>query len=150
MSDTPARFSPRERARARRAAVQALYQWQLSGQDPRDILNEFIAERELNDVDRAYFGELTREVPKCTAELDRDLAEVVERPLEQLDPVERAVLWIGAYELQHNPSVPWRVVVNEGVELAKMFGGEQGFRLVNAALDRLARRLRGEEVARLR
>lgn len=147
MTGEPARVSVRERARARRAAVQALYQWQLGGQAPRDILAEFIAERELVNVDRGYFAELTREVAERAAELDDDLTSVVDRPLAQLDPVERAVLWIGAYELRHCPDVPWRVVVNEGIELAKMFGGEQGYKLINAALDRLARRVRSTETA---
>lgn len=127
--------------------MQALYQWQVGGQDPRDILNEFVAERPLERIDRAYFMELTREVPKQVDALDEDLGSVLDRPPAQLDPVERAVLWIGVYELRHALAVPWRVVVSEGVELAKMFGGEQSYKLVNAALDRLARRLRAAELA---
>jgi N utilization substance protein B len=134
--------SQRGRVRARRCAVQALYQWQLAGQEPRDILNEFIAEREILDVDMGYFAELTRGIPSHIQDLETLLAPVLDRSFASLDPVERAILLIGAYELRYCPEVPWRVAINEAVELTKMFGAEQAHRFVNGALDKLGRHLR--------
>lgn len=139
----------RARVRARRSAVQALYQWQLTGQAPAEIVDEFVAERDLVDVDLAHFRRLICDIPGRLAELEGLLRSYVDRDLAQLDPVERAVLLIGAYELCHCPDIPWRVVLNEAVELSKMFGAEQAHKLVNAALDRLARAVRaGESTAR--
>ena len=138
----------RQRARARRCAVQALYQWQLAGQQPSSIVEEFVAERELINVDQEYFRELTTEVPKHGDVLREQLEGVLDRDWAQLDPVEAAVLWIGAYEFKHREDIPWRVVVNEGVELCKMFGAEDGFKYVNGVLDRLAESLRPVEVSR--
>lgn len=134
------------RVRARRCAVQALYQWQLAGQDPNDILKEFVAEREVVNADMAYFEELTRGVPRQLGVLQEALQAVIDRPIGELDPVERAILLIGAYELKFCLQTPWRVVINEAIELEKMFGAEQGHRYVNSAIDRLARRLRSTEI----
>lgn len=135
------------RVRARRCAVQALYQWQLAGQDPNDILKEFVAEREVVNADMELFERLTRGIPRHIEELEADLSNVIDRPVRELDPVERAILLIGAYELRHCIETPWRVVINEAIELEKMFGAEQGHRYVNTALDRLARALRPVETA---
>lgn len=135
------------RVRARRCAVQALYQWQLAGRDSADILKEFIAERELVHVDLGYFDRLIREIPAHIEELNRTLAQVLDRAIGELDPVERAILLIGAFELRYCPEVPWRVAINEAVELEKMFGAEQGHRYVNTVLDKLARALRPVEIA---
>lgn len=135
------------RVRARRCAVQALYQWQLAGQDPNDILKEFVAEREVVNADMGLFETLTRGIPRHIEELEADLMSVIDRPVRELDPVERAILLIGAYELRHCIETPWRVVINEAIELEKMFGAEQGHRYVNTALDRLARALRPVETA---
>jgi N utilization substance protein B len=135
----------RRRVRARRCAVQALYQWQLAGLEPGDIVREFVAERELIDVDFEYFSMLTREIPGCVGELDKHLEEVLDRPLRELGPVERGVLWIGVYELKFCPDMPWRVVIDEAIELAKMFGPEQAYRYVNGVLDRAVRFLRPAE-----
>ena len=137
--------SGRERAGARRAALQALYQWQLAGHEPTDIVREFVAERELVRVDRDYFRAITCGVPKRYVELRAQLAEVIDRDWGRLDPVESAVLLIAAWELAERPEVPWRVVVNEAVDVAKLFGAEEGHRFINASLDRLARRLRPHE-----
>ena len=133
------------RIRARRCAVQALYQWQLAGQDPSEILKEFVAEREVLNADMAYFGTLTRNIPTQLAVLEGDLQNVLDRRMQELDPVERSILLIGAYELRYCLDVPWRVVINEAIELEKMFGAEQGHRYVNTVLDKLARVLRPSE-----
>ncbi len=132
--------------RARRCAVQALYQWQMAGQEPRDIVQEFVAERELVSVDMEYFTTLVREVPRYFDTLQADLTPFLDREWRQLDPVERSVLLIGAYEMRYCLEIPYRVVINEGVELCKMFGTVEGHRYVNGVLDRLAHTTRGAEV----
>lgn len=132
--------------RARRCAVQALYQWQMAGQEPRDIVQEFVAERELVSVDMEYFTTLVREVPQHFDTLQADLTPLLDREWRQLDPVERSVLLIGAYEMRYCLEIPYRVVINEGVELCKMFGTVEGHRYVNGVLDRLAHTTRGAEV----
>jgi N utilization substance protein B len=133
------------RVRARRCAVQALYQWQLSGHDPNDILKEFVADREVLNADMDYFEQLTRGVPRHLEQLKAAIRAAIDRSVDELDPVERAILLIGAYELEHCPQTPWRVIINEAIELEKMFGAEQGHRYVNTAIDRLAHQLRPAE-----
>lgn len=143
MSDaSPGDRGHQGRRRARRVAVQALYQWQATGQEPGEIERQFLEEQDLGRVEREYFRELLHRVPALVAELDAHLAPALDRPIAQVDPVERAVLRIGVYELRERPEVPYRVVLNEAVDLARVFGGEQGHRFVNAALDRVARQLR--------
>ncbi|MEM7543049.1 MAG: transcription antitermination factor NusB [Pseudomonadota bacterium] len=134
------------RIRARRAAVQALYQWQLAASPPEAILKEFIAERELVKVDMDYFTQLTREVPHNYEQLVSDLEPFLDREWRRLEYVERAVMLIGAYELRLRPEVPYRVVINEAIELCKMFGTVEGHTYVNGVLDRLARQQRPSEL----
>ncbi len=138
------------RTRARRTAVQALYQWQMAGQSLRDIEAQFLQAQDMRRVDTGYFRELLHEIPAHLSALDRELTPSLDRPLEQIDPVERAILRIGTYEFSHHPEIPWRVVLNEAIELAKMFGGEQSHRYVNGILDKLAYRIRTVEIAAAR
>lgn len=145
MSKTPGIHQGR--VRARRCAVQALYQWQMAGHEPCDIVQEFVAERELTSVDMEYFDTLVREVPRYFVTLQEDLVPLLDREWHKLDPVERSVLLIGAYELRFCPHIPYRVVINEGVELCKMFGTVEGHRYVNGVLDRLAQSRRAAEIA---
>ena len=140
-------LSNRARARARSVAVQALYQWQLAGQDALDIVREFCSERDIEGVDQDYFSELTRGVVAEAADLKALLSPALGRSYEALDPVERAVLLLGAFELRHHLEVPARVVINEAVELTKVFGGAESHRFINGALDRLAHEIRGLEFA---
>lgn len=135
--------------RARRTALQALYQWDLGKQDLRDIEAQFFQAQDMRKVDTGYFRELLHRIPAQSSELDERIAPCLDRPINQVDPVERAILRIGAYELEFRPEIPWRVVINEAVELAKMFGGEQGHKYVNSVLDRLARKLRPVEMSSL-
>lgn len=135
------------RSRARQYAVQAIYQWQVTGQDVADIEGQFLEKEELAKSDVGLFVELLHGVPGNLRELDEALAPLLNRPLAQVDPVERAVLRLGAFELVHHLDIPYRVVINEAVELAKRFGADQGHRFVNAVLDKLARRLRRAEQA---
>lgn len=134
----------RARSRARRAAMQALYQWQMTGQDADEIAAQFDAEKSLAHADRDYFLDLLRGVPRAVASLDARLEPLLDRPVAQLDGVERAILRIGAYELASRHDVPWRVVIDEAVNLAHRFGAEQSHRYVNGILDGLARRTRAE------
>ena len=137
----------RQRSRSRSLAIQALYQWQLAGQDVAAIINHFMLEQDGKKFDGDYFGELVRGVPARIDVLDAALAPCVDRALESVDPVERAILRVGAYELIEHPEIPYRVVINEAVELAKIFGAEQGHRYVNGVLDKAARALRPRETA---
>jgi transcription antitermination protein NusB len=138
----------RARSKARRGALQALYQWQLSGDDSLfSIEAQLLAERELGDIDAEYFHELLTGIDRRREEFDTRLAPMLDRPLEQLDPVERAILWLGLYELDARWDIPFRVVISEALELARQFGGDQAHRYVNAVLDRLARELRVAERA---
>jgi N utilization substance protein B len=137
----------RQRSRARSLAVQALYQWQMAGQDIADIIDHFLVEQDSKTFDTGYFAELVRGVPAKVATLDGALAAFIDRKIEQVDPVERAILRLGAFELSEHPEIPYRVVINEAVELAKTFGAEKGHRYVNGVLDKAARELRPLEAA---
>ncbi|MDX1251978.1 MAG: transcription antitermination factor NusB [Gammaproteobacteria bacterium] len=136
----------RARSLARRSAVQAIYQWQVAGQDVNQIEAQFVTEQDMKKVDVAYFSELLHEVPAHLAELDDQFASFLDRPIPELDPVERAILRIGAYELKCRPDIPYRVIINEAVELAKTFGAEQSHKYVNSILDKVARKLRAVEM----
>ncbi|MGB5251919.1 MAG: transcription antitermination factor NusB [Sedimenticolaceae bacterium] len=137
----------RQRSRSRSLAIQALYQWQMAGQDIGVIVGQFLLEQDAKKFDSDYFTELVNGVPARLSELDAALAPCVDRPLESVDPVERAILRVGTYELIEHPEIPYRVVINEAVELAKTFGAEQGHRYVNGVLDKAARALRPLEAA---
>ena len=134
---------------ARQAAVQALYQWQLTLQSPGDIEQHFIHDHALKGVDIGYFHELVREVPLHQHELDDHLIPHIDRGIEEVDPVERAILRIGAYEFEFHLEIPYKVVINEAVELAKTFGAEHGHKYVNAVLDKVALKLRAAEIGQL-
>lgn len=138
------------RHKARRLAVQALYQWQTGGQDVRDIDDQFVVEQDVKRADLDYFRELLHGVPRYLDELDAHISPLLDRPIEQVDMVERAILRMGVYELEHRRDVPFRVIINESVELAKTFGAEQGHKYVNSILDGVARKLRAGEVGEIR
>ncbi len=125
--------------------MQALYQWQLTGQTAAELRNQYATQDGFGDADEDYFRALLTGVTDSAAALDVTLASLIDRPVEQLDPVERAVLLIGLYELGERLDVPYRVVINEGVELTKRFGATDGHKFVNAVLDRAARSLRAAE-----
>ena len=146
MSRRPDRAA-RARSVARKFVLQALYQHQLAAHDYAELRRQYRDEEGFVDADAEYFDELLRGVTESAHELDARLASLLDRPVERLDPIERAVLWIGLYELGSRPEVPYRVVINEGVELAKRFGATEGHKYVNAILDRAARELRAAEQA---
>mgnify|MGYP001815074286 CR=1 FL=1 len=133
------------RTRARRLATQGLYEWQVSDNKPSEIETQYLIEKETDKVDIEYFRELISKIPLHCEELDSHIAPLVSRPLNEVDLVELAVLRLGTYELLYHPEVPYRVIINEAVELAKMFGADQGHRFVNGIMDRLAASLRTVE-----
>jgi len=131
---------------ARQAAVQALYQWQLTSQSPQDIEQHFINDHQFKNVDIEYFRQLVDEVPLHLHELDDHLTPHLDRGIDEVDPVERAILRLGVYELEFHLEIPYKVVINEAVELAKTFGAEHGHKYVNAVLDKAAAKLRAAEI----
>lgn len=136
------------RSRARQAVIQALYQWQVTGQSVGDIVPLFLRTAESGGLDEEYFAELIQGVPGNVVELDALLAPHLDRPLGEVDPVERAILRLGVYEFRYHPEIGYRIVLNEAVELAKLFGGDSGHKFVNAVLDKAAGILRPHEIAR--
>ena len=141
----PARQMTRGRSIARKLAMQALYQWQLTQQTAAEIRKQFLESEESAGVDREYFAEL---VDACIAKheaITGALTPFLDRPLDQLDPVEAAILMIGMFELRERVDIPYRVVINEAVDLCKRFGATDAHKYVNAVLDRAARELRAAE-----
>jgi N utilization substance protein B len=129
---------PAARRRARECAVQALYSWQLSKNDIADVELQFLSEQDVKDVDIAYFRELLSGVAVNAASLDALMAPVLSRQLEELGQVERAVLRIALFELSKRHDVPYKVAINEAIELAKTFGAEDSHKFVNGVLDKVA------------
>jgi N utilization substance protein B len=154
INDESDRFNPREpkpadagkRREARQLATQALYQWHMAKQSLNEIEAQFRVDNDFADVDSAYFREILHGVPANQAELDAALAPCMDITIDELDPVELAVLRLSTWELLKRVDVPYRVIINEGIELAKVFGSTDGHKFVNGVLDKLAPRLREAEV----
>ncbi len=123
------------RSRSRRRALQAIYAMQLSGADVRNVIAQFAHEQAHEEADLAYFEDLVRGVAEHRAALDESLAPFLDRGIEEVDPIERAMLRIAAYELQHRLDVPYRVVIDEALKATKRFGSEHGHTYVNGVLD---------------
>ena len=138
-------IDPAARSRARRRAVQAVYAWELGGNPMRTVIDDFRHEQDMQIADLDYFEDLLRGVETHRAELDAGLAPLLDRAIERVDPIERAVLRLAAYELKFRLDVPYRVVLNEAVEVTKRFGSEQGHTYVNGVLDKLAHAWRSVE-----
>ncbi len=151
------KFSPKARSAARQRVLQALYQWQLTGQDIQLIESQFIDDPAIeneqaienepdteNDLDMRqadipYFQRLLQGIPEHVEQLDTAFAPFLDRSISRIDPIELAILRIGCYELTHSPDIPFKVVISEAVELAKQFGATQSYKYVNGILDKLAR-----------
>lgn len=142
--------TPAARRKARRYTLQALYQWQLAGTGVTDIEAQFLANNDFAKTDRSYFHDLLHGVLGQVSELDALLEPFLDRRVEELSQVEKAILRLGAFELKERVDVPYRVVINEGIELAKVFGAEDSFKYVNGVLDKLANKLRYAERAEQR
>lgn len=126
------------RARARRRALQAVYAWQISGGNAKQVIAQFAHEQAHEVADLSYFENLVEGVLAHHAQLDQALAPYLDREVGEVDAIERAVLRLAAYELLHRQDVPYRVVINEAIETAKRFGSEHGHTYVNGVLDRAA------------
>jgi N utilization substance protein B len=137
--------SPASRSKARRFVLQALYQMHMSGTSAVDVYAQFRQSHDLKRVDTEYLQGLLIGIDTHRAELLALIGPKLERKIEELDPIETAALLIGTYELQHKIELPYRIAINEGVELAKQFGATESHKLVNSVLDALARDLREPE-----
>jgi N utilization substance protein B len=136
---------------ARSCALQGLYQWQLTGNDLSEIEQSFAelisGEQDMAKVNRGLFEELLHQIPARVEELDEAYEPFLDRAADQLDPIELVILRMGAYELLFKLELPYRVAINEGVELAKEFGAVESHRYINGILDKLAHKVRAIEVA---
>jgi N utilization substance protein B len=135
------------RSRAREFVLQGLYQFIVSGNDP-EAIDAFTRDLQgFNKVDQALYNTLLHGCINTHEELDALIKPLLDRPMIQISPIERGCMWLGAYELAHRPTVPWRVILNESIELAKDFGGADGYKYVNAVLSGVAQNTRASEVS---
>ena len=135
-------MTPKQRSRAR--VVQALYQWLVSGENIKKIEQQFLNQKE-GKISKAFFSNLLLNIPKNIAALEDIINPTLDRDIGELGPTEKAILYLGVYELKFQPEVPYKVVINEAVELAKLYGAEGSFKLVNSSLDKIALELRALE-----
>jgi N utilization substance protein B len=138
----------KKRKHARDKALQALYQWQLSGEDLDWIRDHYQQEQGVAAGDEAYFLELLYEIPPRAADLDAFFRRYVRQFEDHIDPIETNILRIATYELQTHPEIPYKVVINEAINLARTYGADESHKFVNGVLDPLAEELRGAEAAR--
>lgn len=139
--------SPAARKKARKFAMQALYQWHLASANLTQIEAEFRADNDMSKVDLEYFHDILHGVPKEISQLDALIEPLLDRSKDELTPVELSILRLSAYEMLHRIDVPYKVVINEGVELAKTFGATDGHKYVNGIIDKLAQQVRTVEVS---
>lgn len=138
----------KERKKARKCAMQALYQWHMSDTNLTDLEVQFRTESDMKKVDLEYFSEMVHGVPKEKAKLDERIEAQLDRSIKTLTPVELTILRLGVYELIHRLDVPYKVVINEAVELTKVFGATDGHKFVNGVLDKIALQERNLEINR--
>ncbi len=145
MSDAP-NINLKARKKARKIAMQALYQWHMNDTPLHELETQFRLESDMNKVDAEYFVEIIHGVPKELNTLDARIEPKLSRSINSLTPVEMAILRLAVYELIHRLDVPYKVVINEAVELAKIFGATDGHKFVNGVLDQIALQERSAEV----
>lgn len=141
--EVEAKVAPR--TQSRRVALQALYVWEMTNEEPLVIIKNFNEDGMLTELDFDLFKELLTEISDQTVSLDALYADYLDRSVSMIDPVERAIMRIGSYELQVKPEIPYRVIINECVELTKRFGAEEAHKFVNGILDKVAKKLRASE-----
>lgn len=141
----PKKTGTAQRRKARKLILQALYQWQISGSSIAQVESEFRVDNDFDRIDAEYFKSVFREIPKMVTEIDREIEPFLDRAISDVDPIEMNLLRIGVFEFKHRIDVPYRVVINEAVELAKVFGGTDGHKYINGILDKLSLRLRAAE-----
>jgi N utilization substance protein B len=134
------------RTRSRELMVQAIYQKLIAGHTTSELVEQFHEQAAYKRVDQAYFDELFTAISNSQEQLEARIDQLIDRPLEQLDPVELAILLIGVHELQERIDIPYRVVINESVNLAKRFGSIEGHKYINACLDTAAKSIRELEI----
>jgi N utilization substance protein B len=132
-------MKPSERRKARRLAVQAIYSWQLSDNNVADVEHEFLTEQSLDGVDVAYFRELLAGVTAKAAQIDELLKPHLDRDFSEVSPVEKAIVRLATFELTFKKDVPFKVAINEGIELAKAFGADDSHKFVNGLLDKIVK-----------
>jgi N utilization substance protein B len=137
--------SPGARSRARDLIVQSLYQKQLTDHDIVELLRQFHDRPDYARVDQSYYDDALKAICENREAIEKDIDALADRPVANLDPVEKAILMLGFYELQSRPDVPFKVVINECVNLAKRFGAVDGYKYINALLDRAVKKLRPED-----
>lgn len=135
-----------QRRYARERALQALYQWDIGNAQSSDVRKQFLDTQDMSRVDVDYFVELFNGISHDPDVVDTAMADALDRPIDDLDPIERGVLRVAVFELMQRPDIPARVVINEGVEITKRFGADKGHRYVNGVLDKLAKQLRSGEM----
>lgn len=142
------KMKPKARRKAREFSLQAIYQWQLAAQPLDEITTQYCQSQEFNAkaVDCEYFQELVQGVIGQATQLDELITPWLDRSIEELDPIELAVLRLAIYELKYQLAVPYRVVINEAIELTKKFGTQEGFKYINGVLDKAAHQLRSAEI----
>jgi transcription antitermination protein NusB len=145
--NTPRKITTSQRKRSRKLVLQALYQWQLGQANISQIEAEFRTDNDFRKIDEAYFEQVFRSIPKSVNELDQQFEVLLDRAIEDVDPIELAILRVGTFELMNRIDVPLRVVINEAIELAKEFGGTDGHKYVNSILDKLGNKLRSAEAS---
>ena len=140
-----AEFNIKARRKARKLVLQALYQWQLSGESLNTIEKQFHEHNRMDKVDAEFFHELLHKIPAQIDELDAVSTPFLDRDLSELNPIELIIIRMACYELLKRLDVPYKVVINEALELAKEFGAEEGYKYVNAVVDKVAQQTRAGE-----
>ena len=136
MTEQVKKISPRRRARE--CAVQALYSWAVSQNSPEIVELNFMTEQDMKGVDTPYFRKLFRQTVETVETVERIMQGYLDRGLEELDPIEKAILRLAVYELQFEADVPYKVVINEAIEVAKVFGADESHKYINGVLDKIA------------
>ena len=133
------------RSKTRRFLLQAMYQAELTGEEYGSVVDPFIADHNMKRADLSYFREILAGIHLAVDDLQTLIALKLDRGFDELDPIEKSILLLGAYELQSRIDIPYKVVINEGVELAKVFGASESFKLINSVLDELSKDVRQAE-----
>jgi transcription antitermination protein NusB len=139
-------MNPNARRHAREYALQAMYQWQISSTPLADLELQFLTQEIRKKTDLEYFKELMHAIPTQTDDIDNVMKPFLSRPLDELDPIELAILRIAIYELTQRLDIPYRVAINEALELTKKFGSIEGYKFVNGVLDQVAKQVRRVEI----
>lgn len=138
--------TPAARRKARHFAVQALYQWQMAGANLIEIETEFRVDNDMSKVDMEYFNDVLHGIPTEKQRIDDKIAPLLDRRVDEMTPVELAIVRLGAYEMIYRIDVPYKVVINEAIELTKKFGATDSHKFINGVLDKLAQRERQVEI----